>query len=113
MEDASSANGSSIVLLAEYDGHRCLLAADTFPSTIATTLARVDNTRSSRVKLALVKVPHHGSMNNNSTDLYRMIDCPRYLISSNGSKHGHPHPQEETCRSVFQLPLGLQQDVAR
>ena len=92
-EDTSPANGSSIVLLAEYEGHRCLLAADTFPSTIMAALARLDDKNGSRLKLSLVKVPHHGSMNNNSKDLYRMIDCPRYLISTDGSKHRHPHPQ--------------------
>jgi beta-lactamase superfamily II metal-dependent hydrolase len=92
-EDTSAANGSSIVLLAEYETHRCLLAADTFPSTIIDAIARLDDGQSSRVKLSLVKVPHHGSMNNNSEDLYRKLDCSRYLISTNGSKHGHPHPQ--------------------
>ena len=92
-EDTSPANGSSIVVLAEYDGHRCLLAADTFPSTIVSALARLPDQTGSRAKLSLVKVPHHGSMNNNSSTLYRMIDCPRYLISTNGARHGHPHPE--------------------
>jgi beta-lactamase superfamily II metal-dependent hydrolase len=92
-EDTSVANGSSIVLLAEYEGHRCLLAADTFPSTIMAALSRLDDRHGSRLNLSLVKVPHHGSMKNNSKDLYRVIDCPRYLISTDGSKHCHPHPQ--------------------
>jgi beta-lactamase superfamily II metal-dependent hydrolase len=92
-EDTSPANGSSIVVLGEYDGHRCLLAADTFPSTIMSALGRLPDRTGNRARLSLVKVPHHGSMNNNSSSLYRMIDCPRYLISTNGARHGHPHPE--------------------
>jgi hypothetical protein len=41
-KDASAANGSSIVLMAEYEGDRCLLAGDPFPSTIMAALARLD-----------------------------------------------------------------------
>lgn len=92
-EDASAANGSSIIVLAEYEDHRCLLAADTFPSTVVSALSRLPEYKGSRLKLSLVKVPHHGSMNNNSNDLYKMLDCPKYLISTNGDRHGHPHPE--------------------
>jgi hypothetical protein len=69
------------------------LAADRFPSTITAALARQNDSKGGRVKLALVKVPHHGSMNNNSKDLYGKIDCPRYLIFTDGAKHCHPHLQ--------------------
>jgi len=92
-EDTSSANGSSILLLAEYENHRCLFAADTFPSTLVAALSRLPESGARRIHLSLMKAPHHGSMNNNSNDLYRILDCPRYLISTNGAKHGHPHPE--------------------
>jgi beta-lactamase superfamily II metal-dependent hydrolase len=91
-EDTSEANGSSIVTLLEYDGHRCLLAADTFPSTLTSAFARLPGNKGGRVNLSLVKSPHHSSMKNNSNQLYKMIDCPRYLISTNGDRHSHPHP---------------------
>lgn len=92
-EDTSAANGSSIIVLAEYQGHRCLLAADTFPSTLVAALSRLPDFNSRRLKLSLVKVPHHGSMNNNSNELYKMLDCAAYLISTNGDRHRHPHPE--------------------
>jgi beta-lactamase superfamily II metal-dependent hydrolase len=92
-EDASAANGSSVIVLAEYEKHRCLFAADTFPSTVASALARLPDYNGRRLNLSLVKVPHHGSMNNNSNELYKMLDSPRYLISTNGDRHGHPHAE--------------------
>ena len=33
---------------------------------------------------------HHGSARNNSFELLELIDCQRYLLSSNGSRHHHP-----------------------
>ncbi|MGA7239916.1 MAG: hypothetical protein WBY44_29820 [Bryobacteraceae bacterium] len=92
-QDASPANGSSIIVLAEYEKHRCLFAADTFPSTVVAALRRLPDSNTRRINLSLVKVPHHGSMNNNSNDLYKMLDCPKYLISTNGDRHEHPHPE--------------------
>lgn len=89
-EDRAVANGSSIVVLAEYGPHRCLFAADGFPGTIESGLRRLPATSHGRVKVSVVKVPHHGSAKNNSNDLYQMIDCPRYLISTNGMTHNHP-----------------------
>ena len=30
-------------------------------------------------------------MNTNSNELYKMLDCPTYFISTNGDRHRHPH----------------------
>jgi beta-lactamase superfamily II metal-dependent hydrolase len=95
-EDASSANGSSIIIAAEYDNKKCLLAADAFPSKIAAGLNRFHN-GGERYPFDAVKVPHHGSHHNNSNALYQAIDSPVFLISTDGSKHQHPD-QEAIAR---------------
>jgi len=89
-EDTSAANGSSIVIVAEYEGKRCLFAADAFPSKVADGLKRFAGTNSP-VRLDAVKVPHHGSQKNNSNELYSAIDSRVFLISTDGSKHEHPN----------------------
>ena len=94
-QDTAVANGSSIVLLAECEGQRILFGADAFPSEIAAGLRRFQD--EGRVALAALKVPHHGSRKNNDRDLYRMLDCGRFLISTNGKKHHHPN-QEAVAR---------------
>jgi len=43
-----------------------------------------------RLKLDAFKVSHHASQNNVSTDLISLLDCSRYLISTNGDHFYHP-----------------------
>lgn len=88
-EDTSSANGSSIVIVAEYDQKKCLLAADTHPTKLLAGLKRFQN-GGLRCPFDAVKVPHHGSHHNNNNELYQGIDSPQFLISTDGSKHEHP-----------------------
>src|SRR5262249_13186011 len=90
-EDRAAANGSSIVLLIEFEGQRCLLAADAIPSDVTAALFRVPGLSGQRrISLSACKVPHHGSKNNNSNDLYQMIDSPVFLVSTNGNRYEHP-----------------------
>jgi hypothetical protein len=37
-----------------------------------------------------VKIAHHGSKKNTSVALLKLIDCPRWLISTNGDHFNHP-----------------------
>jgi hypothetical protein len=40
--------------------------------------------------LSAFKLSHHGSAQNLSRDLLNQINCPRYLISTDGSVYRHP-----------------------
>ncbi len=86
--DTAAANGSSIALLAEYGERRVLLAADAHPDLLARSLASLGGGRPVRVDAW--KVAHHGSANNTSTELLRLVSCPRYLISTSGAYFKHP-----------------------
>ncbi len=89
-EDKSPANGSSIILLAEYENKRVLFAGDAFPGNIVGGLKRLPGYDGKRTQLDAFKIPHHGSKNNNSNELYKAVNCTRFLISTNGDKFGHP-----------------------
>ena len=90
-EDPSEANGTSIVLLAEYNGHSILLCGDGHADIINTSLEKLANRRGIDVfPLDAIKLPHHGSKVNVSTDLLKKIDCHHYLVSSNGAYYQHP-----------------------
>jgi beta-lactamase superfamily II metal-dependent hydrolase len=91
VEDTAVPNGSSIALLAEYDGERVLLAADAFPHVLQLSVERLAADR--RLRLDAFKVSHHGSRKNTSPDLLKWLDCPRFLLSSNGVRHHHPNPE--------------------
>lgn len=93
-DDRTAPNGSSIAFLLEHDGASCLLGADAHARVLAASLARLIQDRSGgregRVRLDAVKVPHHGSLGNVSEEMLSRIDCPRWLISTNGAISGHP-----------------------
>lgn len=90
-EDKAEANGSSIAILAEYEGKRLLLAGDAFASVIVKSLSRLLSMRKqTRLQLAGLKVSHHCSRANTSNELLGLLECHNYLISTNGSIHRHP-----------------------
>lgn len=96
--DSSPANGSSIAVIAEWEGKRYLLSGDAYAPVMVASLERMlaqENLASGSaretVKLELFKLPHHGSVSNISAELLALIKCRRYLFSSSGKIFGHPH----------------------
>jgi hypothetical protein len=89
--DPSKANGSSIMLLAEYGNHKLLLTGDGYGSDIAAAVDRFR--RGSVFSIDAFKLPHHASANNLGKAVLEKIDCKRYLISTDGSTHRHPDHQ--------------------
>lgn len=94
VEDTSPANGSSIAVLAEYEGKSCLFAADAHPTVLAASMDRLlQSSGADKLSLSAYKIPHHGSKHNTSTDLLRKLRCSKFLFSSSGKKFGHPDPE--------------------
>lgn len=94
-EDPSEPNGSSISLLAEFEGKSVIFAGDAHAPQLSRSIERLIESRSidGRISIDALKMAHHGSARNNSYELLELIDCPRYLLSSNGSRHHHPDPE--------------------
>lgn len=89
--DKSANNGSSIALLAEFDGKRLLLAGDAFAPELRQSLERwMSHNNQDQVKLDAFKLPHHGSTNNITPQLLQILSCKRYLISTSGARFNHP-----------------------
>lgn len=96
--DSSPANGSSIAVIAAWEGKRYLLAGDAYAPVMAASLSRWLEQESvaagsplEAVELDLFKLPHHGSVSNISEELLALIKCRRYLFSSSGKIFSHPH----------------------
>jgi beta-lactamase superfamily II metal-dependent hydrolase len=103
--DKSEANGSSIALLAEFDGKAVLLGADAHSEVLEAGIARLlKERRQSKLKLDAFKVSHHGSKFNNGPALIGRLDCPNWLFSTNGDKFGHPDP--ETVARILKARKG-------
>jgi beta-lactamase superfamily II metal-dependent hydrolase len=92
-KDASVANGSSIALLAEFNEHAILLTGDAHAEVLAksiTVLQQARGRENEKLKLDALKLSHHGSANATTVELLSLLDCPRYLVSSNGNIFYHP-----------------------
>lgn len=89
--DSSSNNGSSIALLAEFDGKRVLLSGDAYAPELRQSLQRwMSANDQKKVKLDAFKLPHHGSTNNITPQLLEILSCKRYMISTSGAIFNHP-----------------------
>jgi beta-lactamase superfamily II metal-dependent hydrolase len=98
--DSAEANGSSIVVLAEFEGKRALLCADGFPEIIRGCVERlVGDAPDDRLKVDAFKLPHHGSRRNINLALLERIRSPLHLFSSDGTKTEHPN-QEAVARTI-------------
>ena len=89
--DTSTANGSSIILLLEWEGRRILLTGDAYAGDIRDGLVALGE--GMPVALDLFKVPHHGSAQNMTRALVEAVDCPLWVFSSDGTMYRHPDAQ--------------------
>jgi hypothetical protein len=96
--DTSVANGSSIALLAEVDGKRCLLAGDALAGVVAGSVERLAN--GGRLEIDALKLSHHGGKKNTSAALLDQLRCRRFLFSTDGSRFGHPD-QASVARAIL------------
>lgn len=114
-EDRSQANGSSIAFLAEFEGRRCLFAADAHPSVLEGAVRQVlaawaadgpaGAQPADRLPVDAFKLAHHGGERNLSPALASLVPARRYLVSTNGSYYGHPDGPS-LARVVTAGPLG-------
>ncbi|MER2121411.1 MAG: MBL fold metallo-hydrolase [Solibacillus sp.] len=87
-EDKDIVNGSSIAFLLTFKEKSILMLGDSFSSIVTENIKGKLN--GGRLSIDLVKVSHHGSKHNTSTDFLELIECKNFLISTNGRSHGHP-----------------------
>jgi beta-lactamase superfamily II metal-dependent hydrolase len=107
--DDTAANGSSIALVAEYEDDgvtkRCLLAGDAHGPVLAEGIRRLaDQLGETRLRLDAFKLPHHGSLRNVTREVVEAVDCRRYLFSTNGVSHKHPHREAVARVIVYGTP---------
>lgn len=96
--DTSAANGSSICFLADFDGRKAVLTGDGHAELLTTSLAKLRG-NGGRLALDAFKLSHHGSHGTHSVELMKEISAKRFLISTDGSRHKHPHI-ESIARTV-------------
>jgi beta-lactamase superfamily II metal-dependent hydrolase len=90
--DTRKPNGTSIAFVVQYKSQRALFLADSHPDDMAHNVARYHGA-AGRASFNVVKVSHHGSAGNNTSQLIDLLESPLWLVSSSGSYHQHPDPE--------------------
>jgi beta-lactamase superfamily II metal-dependent hydrolase len=90
--DAAPANGSSIAFLLEHKGASVLLAADAFATVLSPALQALARHRRQPGGFSVdaIKLSHHGSKGNVTTDLLKSVRADHYIVSTNGAIFKHP-----------------------
>jgi hypothetical protein len=92
--DTSSANASSIAVLAEYDGKRCMLTGDAYAPDIEKSVKLIaEEDGDERVQISALKLSHHGGRKNTSSALLKLLTCRNYMFSTDGTNYDHPHAE--------------------
>lgn len=101
--DDAPANGSTIALLAEYEGKSALLAGDAYAPVLLDALGRVRHGREgAKLKVDVFKLPHHGSGGNVNNELLAAVPASKYIFSTSGAVFGHP--DDEAWARVIATP---------
>ena len=88
--DTSATNGSSISFVLECKGKRVLFLGDSHAETIVKSLSVLFEKEPQPIMFDAIKLSHHGSFNNNSPELLKLIDSDHWLVSTNGDLYNHP-----------------------
>jgi beta-lactamase superfamily II metal-dependent hydrolase len=87
--DNSVANLSSIVVLVRQGERTILLTGDARGDDILDALTEAELLTNEHIHVDLLKMPHHGSDRNVTTDFFRKVTADHYLISADG-RFGNP-----------------------
>ena len=96
-------NMVSLSMLIRCDTFSILILGDSFPQEIYLSLIERGYSKENKLQVDFIKMSHHGSANNISNDLLDIIDCNKFIISTNGGK-GYKHPHREAIANVLCHP---------
>ncbi len=82
--DSSIANLASIVVHVEQNNNTMLLTGDARGDKILEGLQSTGMLTDGKIEVDILKVPHHGSDRNVSTDFFRKVQARHYVFSADG-----------------------------
>ncbi len=111
--DYEAKNRASMALLVECcDGTKYLLAGDAPHDTIVNSLEVLGFSEDHPLHVDVFKLPHHGSKKNISQKLLSLVECDKYLITTNGGVGRTKHPSRETiAKLIFNSKRDKSKDI--
>ncbi|MBB2951178.1 MBL fold metallo-hydrolase [Sphingobacterium sp. JUb56] len=105
-------NSSSIAFVFRTFDTSFLFLGDAHPIFMEETLTAKGYSADNKLKVDFVKISHHGSKNNTTNKLLDMIDCDKFIISTNGGSSSHTHPDRETIARIIHHPERVKSNYA-
>lgn len=93
-------NKASIAFLLQAEGKKLLMLGDADAGVVADGLEALYG-KNSVTCIDLVKLSHHGSKHNISKRLLSLINCNKYIISTNGGDINFCHPDRKTLALIL------------
>jgi beta-lactamase superfamily II metal-dependent hydrolase len=90
-EDKSIHNGSSLSFILEKGDLKLVFLGDAYPSIVIEGLHKLGYTEENPLNAEFVKLSHHGSKCNTNVELLKLIKTDKYVVSTDGTKHGLPN----------------------
>lgn len=100
-EDSSLVNRSSIAFIIKDNENCVLMLGDAHIDVVVKKLKELGYSKENKISVDYVKLSHHGSVNNISEEFLDIVNCNRYLISTNGSRFKHPN--KKTLAKIIAL----------
>jgi beta-lactamase superfamily II metal-dependent hydrolase len=92
VEDTSTHNASSIAFLLEVGEAKALFLGDALSTTVCQTLRdKLGVSERHPLAVKVCKLSHHGSKANTNDELLSLVRSDRFIVSTNGLKHGLPN----------------------
>lgn len=96
------ANAASIAFILRCDNLSILMLGDSYPQNVERYLREEKGySEENPLVVDFVKVSHHGSRNNTSNSLLDIIQCDKFIISTNGGNGRSNHPDRTTIAHIL------------
>lgn len=96
-------NNSSIAMIIRTNDKRLLMTGDCMATDMYNYITqRLNKSKDAPLLVDIMKMPHHGSRYNINNDLLDVVDCDKYLITTNGGVGVANHPDRQTIAKLLQ-----------
>lgn len=93
--DKDIINASSIAFVLTLPDIKILLLGDARDELIREELQKLGYSKENPLEVDYMKISHHGSKNNTSSEFLDMIKCEKFFIITNGGRGRSKHPDRE------------------
>lgn len=95
-------NNSSIAMIIRTNDKSLLMTGDCMATDMYNYITqKLNKSKEDPLSIDIMKLSHHGSRYNINNDLLDIVDCDKYLITTNGGAGNANHPDRQTIAKIL------------